>query len=802
MIPHLIHQTWKTKDIPTRFVYLRDTWIRHHPDWQYRLWTDADNRAFLAENYPAFLPIFDAYQTPICRADAIRYFLLKHFGGLYVDLDFECFQPLDDILASEHVILGREPEAHVRDQVKLHQGITQIVCNALMASPAGHPFWDHVVQAMVAAQSEPGPLDATGPFVLTRAVQSWQDSGNVDIDVLPASVFYPADVHDGSEGRLFDLENWQRASAGAHAMHHWAGSWWRDAQPFQSLPSAIVRLALTQGGKVIAESALQARQCPPFGQHAPLVSCLMVTRNRCTQAICAVNSFRAQSYPARELVIIDDGQETELEAFLSALADPTIRYLRLPDNAATLGTLRNQAVALARGAYVCQWDDDDLADPARLSMQMTAMAAMQADACFLNRWVIWWPRQKRLALSTERVWEGSILCLKAKLVAYPTLRRGEDTPVADHILHNERVVLLDQARLYVYVVHQDNTFDTAHFEPHWQAASLQFTGAAYDRVMQELGKRLDLAAYEAALANKTDTPPRTAGEAITHEPAELIIVPAKPVLIAQQKAAVVRLAATSSELPTVLILTPVKNAAQFMRGYFEQVIQLEYPRGKLALALLEGDSTDGTDEVLQDYADHCRSRFASIELLRQDYAFQLVGNRWAPEQQFSRRSVISKCRNKLFKLADQGADYVLWIDADVIAYPADVLLRLLETNQPIVVPNCVQTPGGPTFDLNSFKFKPGASHFSWSHMMGGIIQPPRGVGRLYLDDFRGQSGVALDGVGGTMLLVRAELHRQGILFPDYSYRGYLDTEGFALHAKDRGFTAWGLPDLEIVHAPQ
>jgi hypothetical protein len=71
---------------------------------------------------------------------------------------------------------------------------------------------------------------------------------------------------------------------------------------------------------------------------------------------------------------------------------------------------------------------------------------------------------------------------------------------------------------------------------------------------------------------------------------------------------------------------------------------------------------------------------------------------------------------------------------------------------------------------------------------------------MYLDDLRGTGLVELDGVGGTMLLVDAVLHRQGILFPDYSYRGYLDTEGFAMHAKDLGIAAWGLPDLEIIHA--
>ena len=796
MIPHLIHQTWKTNEIPSRFIYLRNTWLKHHPGWQYRLWTDAESRAFLAENYPAFLPVFDSYQAPICRADAIRYFLLKHFGGLYVDLDFECFQPFDDILTSERVILGLEPEAHVREHAKLHQGLSQIVCNALMASPPGHPFWDHVVQGMVAAQREPGPLDATGPFLLTRAVQSWQGSSRVD--VIPAQVFYPADVHDSAEGRLFDLENWQRVTRGAHAMHHWAGSWWRDAQDFQPLPSAVLRLTLTLGGKAIAESALQARQCPPFGKHAPLVSCLMVTRNRSAQAICAVNGFRAQSYPACELVIIDDGQDLGLEAYLHSLADPTIRYLRLPDNAATLGALRNQAAALARGAYVCQWDDDDLSDPARVTVQMTAMVAMQADACFLSRWLMWWPRQKRLAVSTQRVWEGSMLCRKDKLPAYPLLRRGEDTPVADQVLNSERVVLLDQARLYVYVVHEDNTFEAAHFEPHWQAASLQFTETAYERVLQELGKGLNLGACLAALEHKADTASMTKAS-VSPATTEPNLAPAKPSPVEHQHGGHTRILATGAQMPSVLILTPVKNAAQFLQVYFELLVQLDFPRAKLALALLESDSTDGTNEVLQDCAERYQGAFNSIQLFRQNYGFQLAGDRWAAEKQFSRRSVIAKCRNKLFKLADQGSDYVVWIDADVLAYPPDVLLRLLDAKHQIVVPNCVQTPGGATFDLNSFKFKPEARRQSWSHLMGGIIQPPRGLGRLYLDDFRGQPGVVLDGVGGTMLLVRAELHRQGILFPDYSYCGYLETEGFAILAKDRGITAWGLPDLEIIH---
>jgi hypothetical protein len=253
-------------------------------------------------------------------------------------------------------------------------------------------------------------------------------------------------------------------------------------------------------------------------------------------------------------------------------------------------------------------------------------------------------------------------------------------------------------------------------------------------------------------------------------------------------------------MPSVLILTPIKNAERFLPGYFDLITQLDYPRDKLNLALLEGDSDDGTYEQLQDCAQHWSGNFANLDLFRHHFNFRIEGERWAAEKQFARRSVISKCRNELFKQADRGQEWVLWIDADVIDYPADSLLQLLAAKKSIVVPNCVQTPGGPSFDLNTFQYKPGPRGQEWRYLLDGIIQPPRGAGRRYLDEFRGLDGVELDGVGGTMLLVHADLHRQGILFPDYSYRGYLDTEGFAVHAKDRGTVSWGLPSLEIVHA--
>jgi len=77
--------------------------------------------------------------------------------------------------------------------------------------------------------------------------------------------------------------------------------------------------------------------------------------------------------------------------------------------------------------------------------------------------------------------------------------------------------------------------------------------------------------------------------------------------------------------------------------------------------------------------------------------------------------------------------------------------------------------------------------------------------------------VPLHAVGGTMLLVRADRHRDGLIWPAYRYGlanplirtdprqigrpelGEIETEGLGMMAHDMGLTCWGLPEVEIRH---
>lgn len=224
----------------------------------------------------------------------------------------------------------------------------------------------------------------------------------------------------------------------------------------------------------------------------PLVSCLMITRDRPRLAERAIECFIAQSYPNRELVVIDGSESDQLKQGVEAIRIRKIKLHREPPAGRSIGELRNLAVERAAGTYVCVWDDDDLYDPDRLSIQMSAITTLNADACFLARLQLWWPARRILAYSFRRTWEGTMVCAKDKMPRYPPLHRGEDPPVAYRLWRSHRVVMLDEPRLYTYVFHGTNTTGEAQFAQHCAAATQQWTGGAYAHRLATLGTRVPI----------------------------------------------------------------------------------------------------------------------------------------------------------------------------------------------------------------------------------------------------------------------------------------------------------------------
>jgi mannosyltransferase OCH1-like enzyme len=228
MIPRMIHQTWRDAGLPAPFARLAETWRRHHPQWQWRLWTDADNRNFVADRFPTMLSLYDSYSHPIQRVDMARYLILHVHGGVFVDLDFEALRPLDPHLSSD-CVFGAEPA----ENCAAH-GMAEIISNAFMAVRPGHPCMLAVIAALPEAfrraqglERNRAILETTGPFHLTRCVRAY--SGADQVMILPSEALYPLGISDIEALRRTGWDNALRAKLSqACAVHYHAGTWWRS----------------------------------------------------------------------------------------------------------------------------------------------------------------------------------------------------------------------------------------------------------------------------------------------------------------------------------------------------------------------------------------------------------------------------------------------------------------------------------------------------------------------------------------------------------------------------------------------
>ena len=80
-IPKLIHQSWSTDELPTKFRKWSSSCRKHNPGWEWVLWTDEDNDELVDRYFPWFLDAYKALPGPISRADVVRNMYMHIFGG-------------------------------------------------------------------------------------------------------------------------------------------------------------------------------------------------------------------------------------------------------------------------------------------------------------------------------------------------------------------------------------------------------------------------------------------------------------------------------------------------------------------------------------------------------------------------------------------------------------------------------------------------------------------------------------------------------------------------------------------------
>jgi mannosyltransferase OCH1-like enzyme len=209
-IPKIIHQIWIGSTVPEQFKKFQKSWQFNHPDWDYHLWTQEDIAMLHLQN----ADLIAKSHNPGEISDIMRYEILYRFGGVFLDMDFECLNPLDELHYRYDFYIGIQP---------LDSGLVQLGIGIIGSIP-GHPLLKRVIEELRANYHNPllhnNAPARTGPLFFTKLFFMYASSTPELRDIaLPAWYCYPL----GCTDELPMSEAWQQA--GVFGIHHWAKSW-------------------------------------------------------------------------------------------------------------------------------------------------------------------------------------------------------------------------------------------------------------------------------------------------------------------------------------------------------------------------------------------------------------------------------------------------------------------------------------------------------------------------------------------------------------------------------------------------
>lgn len=273
----------------------------------------------------------------------------------------------------------------------------------------------------------------------------------------------------------------------------------------------------------------------------------------------------------------------------------------------------------------------------------------------------------------------------------------------------------------------------------------------------------------------------------------------------------------------VLILTPMQT---FHQQFWDNLLQLTYPRELVELGFIVPRTQTGDvalskleAAVKKIQTDKKNQRFAKITILRQDsksFDKLMEKERHALEVQKERRAAMALARNELlFSTIGPHTSWVLWLDADIVETPPNLIQDMTAHNKPVLAANVYQRYYDGEKKENSIR----AYDFNnWAESDNGLelasqmgddeiivegyadLATYRPLMALYYDANGSPSAeMALDGVGGGCTLVQADVHRDGAMFPSFPFYHLIETEGFAKMAKRLNYEVYGLPNYLVYH---
>lgn len=172
IIPLTIYQTWYCKDKIPPLMAKSITRLRlSNPRFNYKLFDDNECREFIKNNYEwDVLNAFDTLKPGAYKADLWRYCILYKFGGIYLDIKYNCCNNFRLIHLTE--------KEHFCADIG-NNGIYNAILVSLPGNEVLYRAIRQIVENVKNRYYGGGCLDPTGPMLLSKFINT--DNSSVDL---------------------------------------------------------------------------------------------------------------------------------------------------------------------------------------------------------------------------------------------------------------------------------------------------------------------------------------------------------------------------------------------------------------------------------------------------------------------------------------------------------------------------------------------------------------------------------------------------------------------------------------------
>lgn len=202
LIPKVFHRAWFGGPLPGELALYGDTWEQLHPGWVMRFWTEETlnvDALFNGRLFRAAERLVSPDAVGQLRADIVRYELLYGQGGVWIDCDFACQRPIDELVDGVSAFAAWETQ-------------NEWIGNAILGAEPEHPFLYRLIEGLetsIVRNRGSRPAVMSGPQYLTKLWRKKPDG----LAVFPQRFFYPY--------RYDELERGDEEFPDAYGTHHW-----------------------------------------------------------------------------------------------------------------------------------------------------------------------------------------------------------------------------------------------------------------------------------------------------------------------------------------------------------------------------------------------------------------------------------------------------------------------------------------------------------------------------------------------------------------------------------------------------